>query len=166
MSHRSTNYFIVYFFLLALLAYVCLELKFRHSEVSDKELVSFKYYVPKDADPNNPHAYRFEAPTILNSIAKKKFISINLTTDPIENQKRLDFIRLEARRLKYTNNTTEIIKVFIPDSSKYGTFLSLLHIMNEDQHKRYFEYKNRFYIFGEAPFKEIEKTQEVHYMAL
>jgi hypothetical protein len=38
--------------------------------------------------------------------------------------------------------------------------------MNADQHKRYFEYQNWFYIFGESPFKEIEKAQEVHYLTL
>lgn len=154
MSPRSVFYFVIYFFVLVLLAYVCFGLKFKHSEISDKEIICFKYYVPKDADPYNPHDYRFEVPTILNSISKKKFMSVNLTTDPIENQKRLDFIQFEARKLKYTNDTTQIIKVFIPDSSKYGTFLSLLYIMNEDQHKRYFEYKNWFYIFGEAPEKK------------
>jgi hypothetical protein len=33
--------------------------------------------------------------------------------------------------------------------------------MNEDQHKRYFEYQNWFYIFGEAPFKEIKTEKEI-----
>ena len=161
--------FVFYFvdsLLLVLLVYVCFKLKFKPPTVIDRELTYFKYIVPKDADPNNPSEYRFEAPTILKTISKKKFISVDLTTDSIENQKRLDFIRFEARRLKYTNDTNQIIKVFIPYSSKYGTFLSLLYIMNEDQHKRYFEYQNWFYIFGEAPFKEIEKTQETHYMIL
>ena len=82
-------------------------------------------------------------------------------TSTHEDEKRLDFIRTEGRRFKYTNDTNVIIKVFIPDSSKYGIFLNLLYIMNEDQHKRYFEYQNWFYIFGEAPFKEIKTEKEI-----
>jgi hypothetical protein len=157
-------YFSFYFIdllLIALFVYLCVELKFKHSADVVKEFTYFNYTVPKNADPNIDHVNRFEVPTILKAISKKKFISVELTTDSTENQKRLDFIQFEARRLKYTKDTNQVIKVFIPDSTRYGTFLNLLYIMNEDQHKRYFEYQNWFYIFGEASFEQIKTVKEI-----
>jgi hypothetical protein len=103
---------------------------------------------------------------MLKVISDKKSISVDLTTDSTENQKRLDFIQFEARRLKYTKDRNEVIKVFIPDSSKYGTFLKLLYIMNEDQQKHYFEYQNWFYIFGEITFKTPEDKIKVRSIEL
>jgi hypothetical protein len=154
-------HFFVDLLLLGLLAYLGCKLKFNQSSNTANEFVYFKYYVPKSTVSNDPYGYLFEAPRILKSIRHKKFISVALTTDLIEDEKRLGFICSEARHLKYTNDTNVIIKVFIPDSSKYGTFLNLLYIMNEDQHQRYFEYQNWFYIFGETPFKEIKTEKEI-----
>jgi hypothetical protein len=154
-------YFFVDLLILGLLVYLGYKLKFSQSSNTENEFVYFKYHVPKSTVSNDPYGYLFEARRILKSIRHKKFISVALTADLIEDGKRLSFIRSEARRLKYTNDTNMIVKVFIPDSCKYGTFLSLLYIMNEDQHKRYFEYQNWFYIFGEAPFKEVKAVKEI-----
>jgi hypothetical protein len=160
MKYYFTQYFIDLLFI-ALLVYLFFELKFRCSVDVAKEFAYFNYVVPKNVDLNNDHIYNFEVPTILKTISKKNFISVDLTTDPMENRKRFDFIQFEARRLKYTNDTNQVIKVFIPDSSKYSTFLRLLYIMNEDQHKRYFEYQNWFYIFAEDPFKKVKTVSEI-----
>lgn len=160
-------FYFVDLFIVVLLVYLCFKMKSNHGTVIDNKLTYFGYVVPKDADPNNPSLYRFEVPTILNTISNKKFISVALTTEPIENQKKLDLIRFEARRMKYTKDTNQVIRVFIPDSSKYGTFLRLLYIMNEDQQKYYFEYRNWFYILGEISFKRPEeKIKEVTPIAL
>jgi hypothetical protein len=160
MRIHAVHFFVDLLFLGLLIDLGC-KLKLNQSSSTENEFVYFKYYVPKSIVSNDPYGYFFEAPRILKSIRHKKFISVALTADQIEDEKRLSFIRSEARRLNYTNDTNVIIKVFIPDSSKYGTFLNLLYIMNEDQHKRYFEYQNRFYIFGEAPFKEVKTVKEI-----
>jgi hypothetical protein len=160
------KYHILYFldFLMILsFVYLVLQLKFGGRADTESQLVYFKYVVPKTTVSNNSYGNAFEAPRILKTISHKKLITVVLNDHPSEIIKRLDFIRLEARRLKYTNDTNTVIKVFIPDSSKYGTFLSLLQMVNEDGHKRYFEYQNFFYIFGEAPetSKRIESLDDV-----
>jgi hypothetical protein len=145
----------------ALLGYCIFQIEVT-SSINTKDFVFYiRYYAPKDKKHKVPRIYVFEPTSILEANKDKKFIPVILTTDVNENQKKLDFIRFEAKRLKYTNDTNQILKVFIPDCSKYGTFLSLLLMMNEDQHKKYFEYQNWFYIFGEASFKEVKTVKEI-----
>lgn len=153
--------YLIDFAAIALLGYCVFQIKVTSSIDTDNPIFYVKYYAPKDGKHRDPHIYAFEPTSILKANKDKRFISVILTTDFEENQKKLDFIRFEARRLKYTNDTSQVLKVFIPDSSKYGTFLSLLLMMNEDKHKRYFEYQNWFYIFGEV----LEKKDSVKEVA-
>jgi hypothetical protein len=157
---------VIDFLLLGMLIYLGPNLKVKQSSNTANLFVYFKYFVPRSNVSNDHYGYLFEAPRILKSIKHKKFISVALTAEENEDEKRLNFVQLEARRLKYTNDTNSVIKVFIPDSCKYGTFLELLYMMNEDQHKRYFEYQNWFYIFGEPAVSQSMKSQEVRYMQL
>ena len=161
----NSAHLVIDFLLLGILIYLGPNLKFKQSSDTANFFV-FKYFVPRLNVSNDHYGYLFEAPRILESIKHKKFISVALTAEKNEDEKRLNFVQLEARRLKYTNDTNSVIKVFIPDSCKYGTFLELLYMMNEDQHKRYFEYQNWFYIFGEPPDKQSNKSQEVSHIQL
>jgi hypothetical protein len=157
----DSSYYIIDILVLGLLLDLGLNWTFNQSSNSQDNVTYFKYFVPKSSVSKDPNGY-FDIRRILKSIEKKKFISVALTNEDDEDQKRFSFIRFEARTLKYTNDTNTIVKVFIPDNCKYRAFLTLLYIVNEDQHKRYFEYQNWFYIFGEEPTKAGQTGREIY----
>lgn len=76
----------------------------------------------------------------------KKFIPIYLTGDKLEDNKRFDLITFESRKLMYTHDTNNIVKVHFNDENTYGQFIRLINMMVEDHHKRYFYYNDDFYI--------------------
>ena len=82
---------------------------------------------------------------------RKIFIRVDLTGELSEDKKRMEFIKIEAGRLKYTYDTTHILKVHFTDENTYGQFVELVNTMNKDRHKRYVFYKDDFYILGENP---------------
>lgn len=108
---------------------------------------------PDDEPSRNPEVKSFSGPDMLNEWkrTKKEFITVNLTGYFPEDKKRMDFIRMEARRLKYTCDTTHILKVHFSDENTYGQFIQLVSIMQQDIHKRYAFYEDDFYILGEPP---------------
>jgi hypothetical protein len=58
---------------------------------------------------------------------------------------------MEGRRIKYTHDTTSVIKVHINEENTYGQFVELVNMMLKDVQKRYFLYRDDFYILGEPP---------------
>ena len=107
--------------------------------------VIIKYNIPDD-QPNGVFNGKKAASEI-----KRKFQLINyqFTENKYENQKILETIKAEARRLKYTKNKTHVIRIHFHENMEYGQFLQILLLMKEDGHKRYFEWDNYFYILGE-----------------
>jgi len=98
-----------------------------------------KMMFPDDEPSKDPAIKSLSGPDILKEWKKtnKKFITINLTGDFQEDEKRIDFIRMEARRLKYTCDTTHILRVHFTEENTYGQFVQLVSIMQKDLHKRY-----------------------------
>ena len=109
--------------------------------------------LPDDESSKSSFSKIFTGPDILNDwqARNKKFISVSLTGDVNEDEKRFEFIKNEARRLKYTNDTTNIIRVHFNEDNTYGQFVNLVNMMARDFHKRYMYYKDDFYIMGEQP---------------
>lgn len=106
-----------------------------------------KYYLPAE-DPSNPYS---GFAIIDRAITAKKVIHVSLSGAIIEDDKKMDFIQLEARRLKYTCDTTAMIEIYLADNITYGRFVELVNMMLKDGHKRYALWKHHFYIFGESP---------------
>jgi hypothetical protein len=130
----------------------------KYEDRSYNQYYRITYFVPKENKAKYSEVSYFNAPNILEENAKKKFIPISLTGNHDEDEKRFEFIQWKARELKYTNDTSHILKVHLPESLKYGQFIRLLNLMLQDQHKRYFEHNNNFYIFGEPSGTEIESV--------
>lgn len=108
--------------------------------------------MPSDEPSHDSYIKSFSGPDILNEwkTTKKKFVTIDLTGDTKEDEKRIDLITLEARRLKYEHDTTSVIRVHINEENTYGQFVQLVNTMLKDRQKRYFLYKDDFYILGES----------------
>lgn len=131
------------------LAGLLLVLVFGHPLFSNaaKKQTVIKFYLPSE-DLANPYSgFR----VIDQAVKEKKVTHISLSGDIIEDEKKINFIQSEARRLKYTCDTTAMIEIYLPDNITYGRFVELVNIMLKDGHKRYALWKHRFYIFGEAP---------------
>ena len=107
--------------------------------------------LPDDDLDTSDFGKRFSGKTFLHEAKKqkKKFITIYLTGDMKEDEKRFDLIRYESRRIKYTCDTNTIVKVHFTDENTYGQFVELVNMMGEDQHKRYMNYQDDFYILGD-----------------
>lgn len=98
---------------------------------------------PKDG--NDP--YKYTTGTILRSINNKKKIKFELDDDPETNQKKMEMIRHEARKLKYTEDTTAVIWVSLSQYINYGNFIELLNLCYADDHRRFVLIRNVFIIY-------------------
>ncbi|CAN5660525.1 hypothetical protein BH10BAC2_BH10BAC2_01710 [soil metagenome] len=114
---------------------------------------ALKINFPSDEHSNEEFLKQFSGPDIVEELkrSKNKFINIDLTRQRKEDRKRLDFIRIEARRLRYAYDTMNILKVHFTNENTYDQFVELVTVMQEDLHKRYMFYQDDFYIIGEAP---------------
>ena len=64
--------------------------------------------------------FQFTLGYLLNTIKEKKKISIELNEDKFTNQKKIEFIRYEARKLKYTKDTSTIVDISFTNQLTYG----------------------------------------------
>jgi biopolymer transport protein ExbD len=110
-----------------------------------------KLYLPKDVDSKSPYIYSYSSGSIKAALKRKKINTVYLDGDHSLNAKKLDFIAQDALKLKFYNDTTQIIKVRFTDEATYGEFVQLVNIMYRDGHKRFGWMDNDFYIFGNPP---------------
>lgn len=120
-----------------------------------------KLFLPDDKSYKDSLIRGFSAPDFLADWKnqKKNFIRVDLTGEAEEDKKRFDFIRSEARRLKYTFDTLNILKIHFTNENTYDEFVRLVNIMTLDRIRRYMFYKDDFYILGEAPPHEKPVTE-------
>ena len=67
------------------------------------------------------------------------------------NAKKLKFIAQEALKLKFYNDTTQVIKVRLTNETTYNEFVQLVNAMYKNEQKRYSLLDNDFYILGDWP---------------
>ena len=91
-------------------------------------------------------------------IAKKKKIKFEFDENKIENYKKLEIIRYEALKLKYTLDTSTVILLSLSDSISYGEFVSIVDMCETNEQKRYASWDNKFVIFGEPPKEQKQTT--------
>ena len=103
------------------------------------------------SDDNSPDQYKFSRYAVKAALKGKKINTVYLSDDRKLNSKKLDFIANEGLKLKYYNDTTQIIKVHFTVGTTYGEFVQLVNIMNRDGHKSYVWLDDDFYILGEPP---------------
>jgi len=102
---------------------------------------------------NNDHPYIFTTRWILKDVENKKKIKFFLNDDRADNQKKIELIRWEARRLKYTLDSSSVIFIEYTDDLLYGELFKILDNCNADKIRRYATWSNYFVIFGETPPK-------------
>lgn len=136
---------------------------FQKRFTSKKHEGYLSFYVPND-DSSNP--YRFSTNAIMRTISKKKQIRIVLNEDRKTNQKKIDFIRYEARRLKYTQDTTAVIVITLTNETSYAELVQLIDMCHEDKHRQFTLAKRLFIIFGEYPPKPENTTKQLHLISL
>jgi hypothetical protein len=95
--------------------------------------------------------YQFNAEYFYKIIKEKKKIQIELDGDKLINQNKIALIRHEARKLKYTKDTTSVIDITFTREVTFGEINELFNMCYDDKHKRFVLLKNRFIIFGEYP---------------
>ena len=121
-----------------------------------KETV-ISYFTPKDTKPKD-WSLSFSKYTIIDQIKKKQKIRFTLDSDKITNQKKINVIRNEALKLKFTNDTSSVVLITLTDDITYGEFISILDICLMDEHKRFAAFDDKFVIFGEFPAKIKERS--------
>ena len=132
--------------------YFCFQNRFRYKPETCLNLV-----VPKE---NNKNC-QFSTGYVLRLIRSKKQITIELNGDKETNQKKIEFIKYEARKLKYTRDTTTLINITLTNETTYGEFIQLLNLCYADNHKRFALLKKSLIIFGEYPTVVKNTTKEI-----
>lgn len=118
---------------------------------------TFVINVPKIR--NNPNT--FNAFMILDEIKNKKKIHIELNEDRIANQKKIDLIIYEARKLKYTKDTSTVIDINFTTVTTFREIMQLIEICYTDNHKRFALLNKRLIIYGEYPLRKMDTTRNI-----
>lgn len=117
-----------------------------------KRFTVANYFVLSERkEKHNSFMYPITGEYFMKQIKRKKLIPFYLDENHELNKIKFEFIQREALRFKYTCDTNDVIAIHFSDSLQYGEFVYLLNMMVVDIHKRYAEWKNIFYIFGEEP---------------
>lgn len=116
---------------------------------STKTFTVFNYVVPTSSKTTSTWAYSGE--NFMKQMSKKKIITFYLSNDHEFTKEEFTIIKLEVLKSKFTCDTNHVIAIHFSDSLYYGEFIRLLNMMYKYQFKRYGEWKNIFYIFGEEP---------------
>ncbi len=116
------------------------------SKFEPKQYGLLPFNVPTE-DKNSPYSiYQIE-----ERIKMKKQIQLTLDADDETNEKKMEIIKYEARKLKYTQDTSAVLRVRFTDDITYGLLVRLIDLCHVDGHKRFVLLKNSFVIFGEYP---------------
>jgi len=129
--------------LLALLIFLCFGLK----RVIPKRESFITYFAPKDTRPHD-WSKIFSKYIIIDEIKKKRKIQITLDDDRFTNKKKINLIRYEAQKIKFTNDYSAVVLITLTNEITYGEFVSLLNICQMDDHKRFAAFDDKFVIFG------------------
>src|SRR4030095_16148976 len=113
--------------------------------------VVINLFVPRDEPNKNGYSFNFSSVYLLSEFRKKKVLQIMLDEKHEQNKKKLEFFRHEARRIKYYNDNSIVIKVSFSNETTYEEVIDLLNILIADEHARYAVVGNDFYLFGELP---------------
>ena len=118
-------------------------------------------YFPNDDNDKNAAYYSFSKYNLERDIRKKNKIKFSLGNDKDENKRKMEIIKYEARKLKYTEDTSAVILIQLSDSINYGEFISIVDLCETDGHKRYASWDNKFVIFGEPPPKKKDTSNSL-----
>jgi len=113
-------------------------------------------YVPNEIPDKNLFKHTFSKYKLEKDIIKKKKISFTLDENLEENSRKMEMIRYEALRLKFTRDTSTVVLLTLSDSISYGEYISLVDMCIYDGHKRFASWDDKFVIFGEWPEKKKE----------
>jgi hypothetical protein len=111
---------------------------------------------PKENIPGQNDIPYFNVVAILKEINRKRKINLLLDDDLLTNKKKLDVIQFEARKLKYTFDTSSVIVVRLSENTSYGEFVKLVNLCLSNSILRYATWDDYFVIFGEDPPAKIK----------
>lgn len=111
-------------------------------------------FMPKDCNGDVDWTVHYATCGIEKEIKRKKQIKFTLDNNENDNKRKMEMIRYESLKLKYTTDTSTVVLVDLTDSITYGNFMSIVDMCVEDGHKRYASWDNKFVIFGEWPEKK------------
>jgi biopolymer transport protein ExbD len=95
--------------------------------------------------------YRYSIDGIEKQLKKKKQIQLTLDADEKTNERKFELIKYEARKLKYTQDTSTVLRIRFTNDITYGTLVRLINLCYAEGHKRFVLLKNSFVIYGEYP---------------
>ena len=123
-------------------------------------------FVPQDCNKARDWALRFGTCNLEKEIKKRKQIKFTLDNNKQDNERKMEMIRYEALKLKYTEDTSKVILINLTDSIRYGDFISIIDMCEADGHKRYAYWDNKFVIFGKLPKRKIIQTDTIPLLKL
>lgn len=118
-----------------------------------------EYYLPLFMpNENNSSYYDFSKFRLEKDISRKKKLEFHLDDNRTTNKRKMEMIRYEALKLKYTEDNSTIVLINLSDNITYGDFISILDMCVADEHQRYASWDNKFVIFGELPKRKIKNA--------
>ena len=121
------------------------------------------YFAPKDTRPHD-WSKIFSKYILIDEIKKKRKIQVTLDDDKFANKKKINLIRYEAQKLKFTNDSSAVVLITLTNETTYGEFVSLLDICLMDDHKKFAAFDDKFVIFGNTP--PVKKRTEISMISL
>lgn len=109
--------------------------------------------MPDKTSQNSGHM--FSVVHWIEYINSKKQIRFTLNNDHEENRKKIELIRLDALRIKFTRDTNTVIRIHLSNDINYHEFVTLINICYADNLTNWITWDNNFIIAHyEPPFAD------------
>jgi hypothetical protein len=137
---------------LVLLPVLCLIYLNKHKAFDEQSCINVAVWSP-DWAKGLPSKYQDEYPL------DKKYLAINLDGDNANNKNRLDFARLEMRRIITSEDTTSGVDFHFDKKAQYWTFVAALDILQTENAEIYSAYKDDIHTW----YKKIHNVSRPSY---
>jgi hypothetical protein len=138
---------------LILLPTICIFYFYKHKAFEKLRVIEINWWT-EEWGKRSMDEYSFEV------YPKRKYIDINITGNDLENKIKLDFARLQIRKLVSTKDTTKGVHFHFDEQSKFWTFISAINICKIEKAKMFVPKDNDLWIYIFAP-RPKPKAEEI-----
>ena len=151
--HRKRLFYTAGLISLILLPTLCIFYLYKHKAFEKQRVIEVNWWT-EEWGKRSMEEYSFKI------YPKRNFIEINITGNDLENKVKLDFARLQIRKLISTQDTTQGVHFHFNEHSKFWTFIRAIDICIIEKAKMFVLKDNDLWIFILAP-RPKPKAEEI-----
>ena len=122
--------------------------KLQELKKTNKEEKALEVIFASKPGPRNSSLIRFDTTFLSKPEYKRNYLDIKLNGCAVEDKIKLDFLRLQIREIKETNDTKNGVHLVFVDSVKYGTYVAAINMLKKEEVAKFALYNNNMWYFN------------------